>query len=104
MSVLVTLTSRSERAFCDKIRSYVGSPAYNAMLKSVDSYPLGSILERQFYLALHYFPRRFTAIHERLITLLSAAYLRSTRILNARFPHQVLQPVPDYVSISRGWP
>jgi hypothetical protein len=69
------------------------------MLKSVDSLSLGPICDRQFYLALRYFPRRFTAIHERLITLLSAAYLRSTRILNARFPRRVIQPVPDYVSI-----
>lgn len=71
----------AECVFSAMIRSYVGSPAYHAMMDSSSSRPLGPCSEREFYLALRYFPHRFAALHEELVTLLTAAYFRSLRIL-----------------------
>ena len=73
--------------FCAIMRSFVGSPAYHQILSSPHlTGKLGPISERDFYLALRYFPRRFTAIHERLLTQLCAVLVRCERILRRTSP------------------
>ena len=75
----------AEENLCALVRSYIGSPAYHAMISSPFLRGrIGPIAERDFYLALHYFPRRFTAIHERIVTQLCAALVRSEQIIRGR--------------------
>lgn len=91
MRVLPFTLTPSEQLLCDRVHGYVDSPSYQAMINSrlsvpvEPSYHLGFTTEREFYLALHYFPRRFTAIYEELRTLLCAVYVRSQSLLHRTF-------------------
>ena len=84
MSVWGNTLTTTERMLCDQIRSYVGSPAYKALISSSSTLLTASVTEREFYLALCYFPRKFTAIYEELLTQFSAAYVRSEQLLRGR--------------------
>ena len=67
------------------MQSYIGSPAYHAMISSPSNRGrLGPISERDFYLALYYFPRRFAVIYEKVFTQLCTALVRSEQILHGR--------------------
>ena len=99
LSITGTILPPTAEDFCALMRSFVGSPAYHQILSSPHlTGKVGPISERDFYLALRYFPRRFTAIHERLLTQLCAVFVRCEQILQKRKSFLPSSLVKDNVS------